>query len=406
MLERACCKILMTALVLAATGSAASETGPQAENHIKVRGVVRSPDGAPVKNVEVCWHYMSSTGSSYSGGEQVTDAQGCYTFEVSAGRRHYVAVGGKTATSSRSPWFPTKSGTDVSVEDLIVRPYSASIKGRVVFENGQPAANLTYGCGSENCFPLDSYKPPRTGSGGQFVIERLLPDEPYSFWVFVEKNVYCVWKRLDPGVSPLQLTLRKSDCVTLPEDYLGYGTHETIATSMVYAKDSKIDFKLPDLDGRTVSLSEIRASNKAVVVTITGTWCGGCRLETPYLVEFYNRYRSEGLEIVGIAFEAPSNREPLDTIRSFKQEYNINYTVLYGGPASRERVGLVVKGLHHFWGYPTTIYIDRDGKVQFIHTGFWIHSEPHKKWQLDQMESHIRSILSSGGGAADDSASP
>ena len=155
------------------------------------------------------------------------------------------------------------------------------------------------------------------------------------------------------------------------------------------------DFMLPDLEGRLVSLSEIRTPNKAVVVTITGTWCGGCRLETPYLVEYYNRYQDKGLEIVGIAFESPTNAKPLETLRSFQQEFNITYPLLYGGPASHERVASAVKGLELFGGYPTTIYIGRDGKVQFIQTGFWIHSEPHKKWQLEQMERHIRSILSS-----------
>lgn len=384
----------MTVLILGAIGTAVSAADSQGADQIKIRGVVRSPDGAPVKNVEVQWYYMSPTDFPYQGGGQVTDAQGRYAFEVSAGRRYRVAAGGKTATHFQSPWFTTESGTDVAVEDLIVRPYSASVKGRVVFENGQPAANLMYGCGSESCFPLDSHKPPKTGSQGEFAIEHLLPDEPYSFWVFVEKNVYCVWKRLDPGVSPLQLTLRQSDCVTLPEDYLSYGTHESFATYMAYAKDSTIDFELPDLDGRMVSLAEIRAPNKAVVVTLTGTWCGGCRLETPYLVEYYNRYQDKGLQVVGIAFERSSNPNPLETIRSFQQEYNINYPLLYGGPTSRQHVASVIKGLHHFGGYPTTIYIGRDGKVQFIQTGFWIHSEPHKKWQLDQMDSHIQAILS------------
>ena len=145
-----------------------------------------------------------------------------------------------------------------------------------------------------------------------------------------------------------------------------------------------------------VSLSDIRGKNKAVVVNITGSWCGGCRLEAPYLVDFYNRYRQKGLEVVSVAFEPTSNEKPLEAIEAFKREFGINYTLLHGGPANRKHVESVIRGLKCFRGYPTTIYIDRYGKVKFVHAGFWIHTEPHKKWQLELMAGHIRAILSGG----------
>jgi thiol-disulfide isomerase/thioredoxin len=165
---------------------------------------------------------------------------------------------------------------------------------------------------------------------------------------------------------------------------------------MTYAQDATIDFSLPDLNGKMVSLSELRGRNKAVVVNIMGTWCGGCLAEAPHLVEFYNRYREKGLEVVSVAFEPASNRKPWDAIRAFKREFDVNYTLLHGGPAQREHVESVIRGLKCFGGYPTTIYTDRKGNVEFIHVGFWSNTERTMKWQLDLMEGHIRSILSDG----------
>jgi len=75
------------------------------------------------------------------------------------------------------------------------------------------------------------------------------------------------------------------------------------------------------------------------------------------------------------------------------EQYDINYPMLVSGYAEKSFVESVIKGLQDFGGYPTTIYIDRQGKVGHVQTGFWIASEPHKKWQLEKMESHIQLLL-------------
>jgi thiol-disulfide isomerase/thioredoxin len=307
-----------------------------------------------------------------------------------------VQVGGEKATVARSARYTPEPNADISIADLVVRPFSARVEGRVVLENGRPAANLDYGYASKNTSPLDAEKPPKTDSDGKFVIEHLLPDEPYVFWVLLGETTYHVWRRLDPNVSDLELTLRRGDCIELPPDWRRGDTHEAIARDMAYAQDATIDFSLPDLNGKMVSLSELRGRNKAVIVNIMGTWCGGCRAEAPHLVEFHNRYREEGLEVVSVAFEPASREKPLDAIRAFKREFDVNYTLLHGGPTKREQVESVMRGLKCFGGYPTTIYINRKGRVAFIHVGFWSHTEPTMKWQLDLMEGHIRSILSNG----------
>ena len=371
---------------------------PNETSHIA--GAICAEDGSPAKGVRVYCLYMNRD-IPWEFGHQLSDDQGRYVFELPASRKHwpvgrtcYIQAGGKASTFVRSKEFTALPLTKISVEDLIVRPFSASVKGRVVYEDGRPAANLAFGHVSRNASPIDPAKPPRTNNDGEFTIEHLLPDELYSFWVFTEPNVIHLWKRLDPNVPEAQLTLQKRGCVELPTDWLyGGHTHEAIARTMVYAENDSIEFRFPDLNGNVVSLSDDRFKNKAVIVNLMGTWCGGCIQEAPYLAEFSDKYKEEGLEVVSISFEAEPKDKAIDTISSFVNKHNIDYPVLYGGTAKRGYVESVVAHLRLFHGYPTTIYLDRSHKVEFIQAGFWIHTDPHKKWQLALMEKHIEAIL-------------
>jgi thiol-disulfide isomerase/thioredoxin len=142
-----------------------------------------------------------------------------------------------------------------------------------------------------------------------------------------------------------------------------------------------LSFSFPDPDGKTVVFPGDRFKGKAVIVNIMGTWCPNCHDEAPLLVELYNKYHRRGLEIVSLAFEAHATEtEDLLAIKRYKSSRKIPYTMLYagktegGGPAKR------VAGLEQFGGYPTNVFIDRDGKIVSTHTGFWgpATGEKHK----------------------------
>ncbi|MGZ3751530.1 MAG: peroxiredoxin family protein, partial [Mucilaginibacter sp.] len=62
-------------------------------------------------------------------------------------------------------------------------------------------------------------------------------------------------------------------------------------------------FSFPDANGKKVSLSDARFKNKVVIVQILGSWCPNCMDETPYLVSYYKKFHSKGVEIVGLAYE-------------------------------------------------------------------------------------------------------
>ena len=60
-------------------------------------------------------------------------------------------------------------------------------------------------------------------------------------------------------------------------------------------------FALEDLSGKKVSLASYKG--KAVLINFWATWCGPCKIETPWLVELRNQYAAQGFEMLGIDTE-------------------------------------------------------------------------------------------------------
>jgi len=110
------------------------------------------------------------------------------------------------------------------------------------------------------------------------------------------------------------------------------------------------DFTLQSLDGKTVHLSDLRG--KAVLLNFWATWCGPCKIETPWLVELQNQYGSQGLQVVGVAMDDSGK----DEIAKFAKEMGMNYPVLLG----KEAVGDAYGGIPYL---PESFFIGRDGKI-------------------------------------------
>ncbi|HKV77112.1 MAG TPA: TlpA disulfide reductase family protein [Candidatus Sulfotelmatobacter sp.] len=110
------------------------------------------------------------------------------------------------------------------------------------------------------------------------------------------------------------------------------------------------DFTLETLDGKSVTLSSLRG--KAVVVNFWATWCGPCKIETPWLVELQNQYGAQGLQIVGVAMDDSGK----DEIARFAKDMGMNYPVVLG----KEAVGQAYGGVD---ALPESFFIGRDGKI-------------------------------------------
>lgn len=134
---------------------------------------------------------------------------------------------------------------------------------------------------------------------------------------------------------------------------------------------SSFDFSLPDADGRKVSLTDEKFKNKVVIVTIGGTWCPNCVDETSFLAPWYKANHARGVEIVSIQYERQTDPSFVRKVLTrMRDRYDIRYDQVFGGLADKQGVANSLPALNTFLAFPTTIIIDKKGRVAEIHTGY------------------------------------
>ncbi len=146
---------------------------------------------------------------------------------------------------------------------------------------------------------------------------------------------------------------------------------ETRKTTM---KDPRARFSFEGItvDGDTVRSTDPRFRGKALIVDIMGTWCHNCLDEAPVLRQLYSEFKEEGLEIVGLSFEI-TNDPALGrrNLAIYRERHGISFPLLYAGSLDAENVSAKLRSqLDGFFAYPTSLFIDRRGRVRDIHWGF------------------------------------
>lgn len=156
-----------------------------------------------------------------------------------------------------------------------------------------------------------------------------------------------------------------------------------------------LKFNFTDLQGRPVSFPSEEFKSKVVIVNIMGTWCHNCHDETPFLVELYEKYHSKGLEIISLCFEAQETEEQdLKAITRYKTTRKIPYTMLYAGKSESGAPAKKISGVENFGGYPTNIFVARDGTISATHTGFWGPATGEKNIQIKkEFEETINKLI-------------
>ena len=133
------------------------------------------------------------------------------------------------------------------------------------------------------------------------------------------------------------------------------------------------DFSLTDSSDTPIKLSAYKG--KVILLDFWATWCGGCKVEIPWYVEFQNKYRDAGLSAIGVSMDADGWK----SVKPFLAEHKLNYPVVIGNDDLGEQFGLV--------NMPLTLLIDRNGNIAESHAGVV---------DKDSFEAKIRGLLQAG----------
>ena len=149
----------------------------------------------------------------------------------------------------------------------------------------------------------------------------------------------------------------------------------TDAYTLTFIKEGydTFNFSFPDLEGNMVSFADERFKDKVVLVQLMGSYCPNCLDETRFYSKFYEANKDKGLEIIALAFEnAKTKEKAINGLNRMKERVGLNYEILIAqiGTNDKGKAHEKMPMLNKVMSYPTTIYLDRTGKVRKIHTGF------------------------------------
>lgn len=135
--------------------------------------------------------------------------------------------------------------------------------------------------------------------------------------------------------------------------------------------DDRLVFDLVDIHGQSVSLDAEKFAGKVLLVDIWGLWCPPCIQQIPYLIELQDRFGRHGFEVIGVEFASylgDDRDEYTAALREWAKTKGVNYTIVQGGETTD--VGNVFPSLRDFGGFPTSLLIDRSGRVRLVSEGF------------------------------------
>lgn len=124
-----------------------------------------------------------------------------------------------------------------------------------------------------------------------------------------------------------------------------------------------------DKDGSRVPLASL--IDGPAIIHIFGTWCPNCNDAARLIGDFHATYAERGLDVVGLAFELTGDRETDQArIEAYRARHGAAYPLLLAGTAKKDNASAALPFLDRVRAFPTTVFLDRHGKVVAVHSGF------------------------------------
>jgi thiol-disulfide isomerase/thioredoxin len=114
--------------------------------------------------------------------------------------------------------------------------------------------------------------------------------------------------------------------------------------------------ELRDLEGNVIRLADLRG--RVVWINFWASWCPPCQEETPVLRDVFERYRSDGLELVAISVQEST----VDDVRRYAQTYGLDYTIGFDATSA-------IFQAYRAFGLPTQLFVDREGIIRHVVLG-------------------------------------
>jgi cytochrome c biogenesis protein CcmG/thiol:disulfide interchange protein DsbE len=118
---------------------------------------------------------------------------------------------------------------------------------------------------------------------------------------------------------------------------------------------ANLDLTLKDMNGNDVKLADYRG--KVILLNVWATWCGPCQAEIPELVEAFNKYKDQGVVVLGVSLD-----DTAETLRAYAPKKQMNYPILLMRDEFDDAYGPIL-------GVPISFFIGRDGKIGRKHFG-------------------------------------
>jgi len=116
------------------------------------------------------------------------------------------------------------------------------------------------------------------------------------------------------------------------------------------------DFTATLTSGDTFQLSDYHG--QVIVMNIWATWCTPCHDETPDFVDLFNKYKDQGLTILGVSIDEQGK----SVVEPFMNKYNVNYPMIIDDGTIMDKYGPTM-------GIPTNYIIDKQGNLRYFSVG-------------------------------------